>query len=209
MLKKYLVWAAVVLCLIIGTGGAAGAAGTTFCTLTDRTFLYMNKKVVGYEQDGGQVCFRLQKDGGLALTDADGGQVFLRFAACDGSKGGVGYSVRQVGFRNTDISFFEINADAGAHAQNVGYWLIGKRDGRWIEYITLDTLAAAGYDAGMWHRLRSEINEDGKGEFFVISSQEYMPPGALYEYQKTMVDDSKFQLLWDNEAGRFEIKRIF
>ena len=52
---------------------------------------------------------------------------------------------------------------------NCGYWLIGKHDGQWVTYVSLDSLATMGYTIGEWHQIRTKIDEDGTGRFILIS----------------------------------------
>lgn len=205
-MKKQIICIFSIVCLLVSYAGIVSAAGTVFMTRVDKTFLYMDKKVVSYNYDGETISFRLQPGGKLILTNASGSQTFLRFSAYDGSEGGVGYSIRPIYSVNPSNTFYEINADAGAHAQNVGYWVIGKKDGKWVNYVTIDSLAAVGYTAHEWHRIGTEINSNG--EFLVTSSHEYMPTGAQYGYQRQMAVDARFQLFWDNNAEWFGIKCI-
>ncbi|MDO4203140.1 MAG: hypothetical protein Q4D07_01380 [Selenomonadaceae bacterium] len=205
MIKRYLALVLSILCLLTWSGGTALAAGTIFLSQGDTTFLYLNKKEVRYVHDDETISFLLQKGGRLLLTDGRGSRAFLEFAAYDGTTDGVGYAVRKLCSANPNNTFYEILADAGAHGENVGYWVIGKRDGRWVKYVTIDSLAAIGYNAHSWHRIRSEIKA---GELVVISTREYIAPGSKDDSKTELVDDWKFQLNWDEEGSRFEIKCV-
>lgn len=106
------------------------------------------------------------------------------------------------------MTFFEINADVGAHAMNCGYWLIGKHDGQWVTYVSLDSLATMGYTIGEWHQIRTKIDEDGTGRFILISSHEYLPPGAQYQYQRKHAVDLQLELFWDENAQWFGMRNL-
>ena len=144
----------------------------------------------------------------MKLTSMDGRQDYLSFTSYDGNNSGIGYSIRKVYTIFPNMEFFEIIATAGAHAQNCGYWIIGKRDGKWVTFVSLDNLAEMGYTPHEWHRIDTKINSDAKGRFILISSHQYMPPGAQYGYQMKSAVDLRLQLFWDQKAQWFGMSRL-
>lgn len=110
--------------------------------------------------------------------------------------------------KDTQMVFFEIIADRGAHAKNCGYWIVGKHDDKWVMYVSIDSLVNMGYTPWEWHQIKTEMNSDATGRFILISSHEYMPPGAQFGYQLKHAVDLKLQLFWDKEAGWFGIRRL-
>lgn len=104
--------------------------------------------------------------------------------------------------------FFEINATIGAHEQNCGYWLIGKENGQWVTYVTLEDLAKNGYAIDQWRQIVTKINTDGSGRFILLSQYEYMPPEATFGMQRRYCTDLQLELLWDDAAPGFVMRRL-
>lgn len=146
----------------------------------------------------------------LKLMSRDGKQDYLSFLNYYGGRppGAAWYTVKEIHTTNPELTFYEINAFVGAHAKNVGYWIVGKHSGQWVTYISLDNLATMGYTVGKWHQIHTKINENGDGRFILISQHEYMPPGAIYGYQKRMAVDLRLELFWDDQAQWFGMRSL-
>ena len=187
--------------------GVASAQETGFLSTDKPAFLYGSSNGIEMSYEGETVQFILQSDGVLRLQSPSGTQ-YLSFTGYDGSNAGIGYAVRPIYTMFPSMTFIEINANRGAHAKNCGYWIIGKRDGQWVKYITLDSLASMGYTPNEWHQIATAANEDATGRFLLTSSHEYMPPGAQYGYQRRHAVDLRLQLFWDQRARWFGMKRI-
>lgn len=162
----------------------------------------MDTRQINFSYDGEDLKFVVQDDDILRLMSRDGIHDYLSFINYYGpaAESGIGYAVREIPTTDPGLTFYEINADVGAHAKNCGYWLIGKRNGRWVAYVSLDDLAAMGYTIGDWHQIRTFINKDGDGRFILTSQHEYMPPGAVYGYQRRFAVDLRLELFWDDSA---------
>ena len=158
--------------------------------------------------DGEKILFTSMRDGTLRLTSADGRNDYLSFIPYDGRMGGVGYAIRPIYSMFPSMTFIEIIADVGAHAKNCGYWLIGKRNGQWVTYISIDSLAQMGYTPGEWHQIYTNANKDATGRFILTSRHEYMPPGAQYGYQRKFATDLTLQIFWDQDAHWFGLRRL-
>ena len=195
-------------CLAFFLIDSAQAQATEFTTPEKGTFLYLDTRQLDVRYDNEPLKFVLQNDGTLRLMSMDGDKDYMSFINYFGIKGGAGYKVRTIRTSDPDMTFFEINADAGAHAMNCGYWLIGKHDGQWVTYISLDDLANMGFTLGKWHQIKTKINEDGTGRFILISQHEYMPPGAQYGYQRRMATDLQLELFWDQDAQWFGMRSL-
>lgn len=195
-------------CLAFFLIDSAQAQATEFITPDKGTFLYGNTRQLNVLYDNEPLKFVLQNDGTLRLMSMDGYEDYMSFINYFGFKGGVGYKVRTIRTSDPDMTFFEINADAGAHAMNCGYWLIGKHDGQWVTYVSLDNLANMGFTLGKWHQIKTKINEDGTGRFILISQHEYLPPGARYGYQRRMATDLQLELFWDQDAQWFGMRSL-
>lgn len=187
---------------------SAQAQAAEFMTADEGTFLYMNTSQLNVRYDNEMLKFVLQRDGTLRLMSRDGNNDYMSFINYVGAQGGVGYKIRTIHTRYPSMTFFEINADIGAHAMNCGYWLIGKQNGKWVTYVSLDSLVSMGYSSGNWHQIKTKINEDGTGRFILISQHEYMPPGAQYGYQRRMATDLQLELFWNEDAKWFGMRRL-
>lgn len=197
-----------ILCLAFFLINSAQVPAAEFSASDDGNFLYMDTRQLNVCYDNEPLKFVLQKDGTLRLMSRDGKHDYMSFINYVGAKGGVGYKIRTIRTTNPDMTFFEINADVGAHAMNCGYWLIGKHDGQWVTYVSLDSLATMGYTIGEWHQIRTKIDEDGTGRFILISSHEYLPPGAQYQYQRKHAVDLQLELFWDENAQWFGMRNL-
>lgn len=195
-------------CLAFFLIDSAQAQATEFITPDKGTFLYRNTRQLNVLYDNEPLKFVLQNDGTLRLMSMDGYKDYMSFINYFGIKGGVGYKVRTIRTSDPDMTFFEINADASAHAMNCGYWLIGKHDGQWVTYVSLDNLANMGFTLGKWHQIKTKINEDGTGRFILISRHEYLPPGATSGYQKRMATDLQLELFWNQDAQWFGMRSL-
>lgn len=184
------------------------AQETGFLESEKATFLYMDTRTLNMNYDGEEILFTSMRDGTLRLTSADGRNDYLSFIPYDGKMGGVGYSIRPIYTIFPSMIFIEIIADVGAHAKNCGYWLIGKRNGQWVTYISIDSLAQMGYTPGKWHQIHTAANQDATGRFILTSQHEYMPPGAQYGYQRRMATDLTLQIFWDQDAHWFGLRRL-
>lgn len=197
-----------ILCLAFFLINSAQVPAAEFSASDDGNFLYMDTRQLNVCYDNEPLKFVLQKDGTLRLMSRDGKHDYMSFINYVGAKGGVGYKIRTIRTTDPDMTFFEINADVGAHAMNCGYWLIGKHDGQWVTYVSLDSLATMGCTIGEWHQIRTKIDEDGTGRFILISSHEYLPPGAQYQYQRKHAVDLQLELFWDENAQWFGMRNL-
>lgn len=197
-----------ILCLAFFLINSAQVPAAEFSASDDGNFLYMDTRQLNVCYDNEPLKFVLQKDGTLRLMSRDGKHDYMSFINYVGAKDGVGYKIRTIRTTDPDMTFFEINADVGAHAMNCGYWLIGKHDGQWVTYVSLDSLATMGYTIGEWHQIRTKIDEDGTGRFILISSHEYLPPGAQYQYQRKHAVDLQLELFWDENAQWFGMRNL-
>lgn len=152
------------------------------------------------------VEFLTADDGTLHLMNKNTKDVYKTFVPAE--NGMVGYRVRDVFTANPENIFFEINATIGAHEQNCGYWLIGKENGQWLTYVTLEDLAKNGYAIDQWRQIVTKINTDGSGRFILLSQYEYMPPEATFGMQRRYFTDLQLELLWDDAAPGFVMRRL-
>lgn len=208
MVKRLICTAFTLLAAIFIFDPSVSAQETGFLESEKATFLYMDTRTLNMNYEGEKILFTSMRDGTLRLTSADGRQDYLYFIPYDGKMGGVGYAIRPIYTIFPSMTFIEIIADVGAHAKNCGYWLIGKHNGQWVTYISIDSLAQMGYTPGEWHQIHTAANKDATGRFILTSQHEYMPPGAQYEAQRKFAVDLKLQIFWDQDAQWFGLRVI-
>lgn len=181
---------------------------SSFEALGKPIFLYMDTKSVNLNGDGERISFVMQRDGVLRMYSRDGMHDYLSFTGYYGDNIGIGYSIVKLEMKNPKKTFFIINADQGAHAKNAGFWIVGKYKGQWTTFVSLDSLANAGYTVGEWHRLSTSTGTFGGDTLYIKSVHEYMPEGAQYGYQLKLAEDFSAALQWDDQAQWFSIARI-
>lgn len=182
------------------------AEAAYFAPLGKSIPLYFQKNTLNMNAEGERVSFVRQQDGVLRMYSRDGNKDYLSFMGYYDNKRGVDYSIRKIELKDPDKVLLEINASQGAHAKNAGYWIVGKYKGKWVTFISLDTLASYGYTVGEWHQISTEV--DNWGRLILNSRHEYLPAGAQYEYQRRYALDFSANLFWDEGAQWFGIKRI-
>ena len=207
MKRIFLICCLLMSCLFMAVPSAS-AQETGFLEPGQSTFLYMDTRVLNETYDGESIKFVLQRDGVLRLMSRNGNYDYLSFTGYDDTNAGIGYKIRKIYTMFPSMTFFEIIADRGAHAKNCGYWIVGKRDGNWVTFVSIDSLASMGYTPGEWHQISTAMNSDATGRFILTSSHEYMPPGAQYGYQRKHAVDLRLQLFWDQNARWFGIRRL-
>lgn len=188
---------------------SVSAQDSRFVPLGDSEFLYIDPQPARFAINGEPVQLIMdRRTGVLRLFDASGKKDYLSFTGYYGDNGGIGYTVRKIALTDPGKQFIEIIASQGAKGKNAGYWLIGKHDGKWVTYVSLDSLASMGYTTDEWHGINSIINSDGDGRFIIESFHRYMPPGAQYGYQEKIAVDLRVELTWDKNARWFAMRSI-
>lgn len=177
-----------------------------FAPLGEATHLYSKGDYLNLNAEGERVSFIKQDDGVLRMYSRDGKHDYLSFTGYYGDNGGISYNIRKIELKDPNKVLLEINATQGAHAKNAGYWIIGKYKGKWVTFISLDTLANYGYTVGEWHSIGSSVNY--YGNLILTSQHEYMPPGARFGYEMRRANDFVANLFWDENAQWFGIKRL-
>lgn len=66
-------------------------------------------------------------------------------------------SIKEIKLANSDKLFYEVICTAGAHAKLEGYWLIGKKDGEWTVFISMDNLKSFGINPDKYYNMNNKI----------------------------------------------------
>lgn len=176
-----------IMCLL-ANGPKAQAA--EFLTPDKSAYLYMNTRELDIRYDNEEAKFILRADGVLQLTSHDGQAAYLALASTEKDPYAASYTIRKFGITNSEKAFYEIHATAGAHEQTCGYWIVGKHEGQWVTYISLESLVPMGYDLNGYHQLHSRINENNSGRLILGD--------AIIQ----------FEFFWDDAAQWFGVRRI-
>lgn len=166
------------------------AQAAEFLTPDKSAYLYMNTRELDIRYDNEEAKFILRDDGVLQLTSQDGQAAYLALASTEKDPYAASYTIRKFGITNPAKAFYEIHATAGAHEQTCGYWIVGKHEGQWVTYISLESLVPMGYDLNGYHQLHSRINENNSGRLILGD--------AIIQ----------FEFFWDDAAQWFGVRRI-
>ena len=166
------------------------AQAAEFLTPDKSAYLYMNTRELDIRYDNEEAKFILRDDGVLQLTSQDGQAAYLALASTEKDPYAASYTIRKFGITNPAKAFYEIHATAGAHEQTCGYWIIGKHEGQWVTYISLESLVPMGYDLNGYHQLHSRINENNSGRLLLGD--------AIIQ----------FEFFWNDDAQWFGVRRI-
>lgn len=161
-----------------------------FLTPDKSAYLYMNTRELDIRYDNEEAKFILRDDGVLQLTSQDGQAAYLALASTEKDPYAASYTIRKFSITNPAKAFYEIHATAGAHEQTCGYWIVGKHNGQWVTYISLESLVPMGYDFNGYHQLHSRINENNSGRLILGD--------AIIQ----------FEFFWDDAAQWFGVRRI-
>lgn len=166
------------------------AQAAEFLTPDKSAYLYMNTRELDIRYDNEEAKFILRDDGVLQLTSQDGQAAYLALASTEKDPYAASYTIRKFGITNPAKAFYEIHATAGSHKQTCGYWIVGKHNGQWVTYISLESLVPMGYDFNGYHQLHSRINENNSGRLILGD--------AIIQ----------FEFFWDDAAQWFGVRRI-
>ncbi len=178
------------LCITCLLANGRTAQATEFLTPDKSAYLYMNTRELDICYDNEEAKFILRADGVLQLTSQDGKAAYLALVSTEKDPYAASYTIRKFGITNPAKAFYEIHATAGAHEQTCGYWIVGKHNGQWVTYISLESLVPMGYDLNGYHQLHSRINENNSGRLLLGD--------AIIQ----------FEFFWDDAAQWFGVRRI-
>lgn len=181
----------------------AGILQSKTCHAADRMmFTGMSKCYVFWKRpeeiefrlrDGEKVMFLISRLRELVFYSNKFSPGF-RLSSYDGDNGGTHYGIWELYTNNPNVTIYQIMASTGAHAENHGYWLIGRYHGKWFKFMSMDNLVTMGHTPNEWHQFESKITKDGK--LRIIS----------YHGQRRV--DMELEVSWDEKAQWFAMKRI-
>ena len=176
------------LCITCLLANGPTAQAAEFLAPDKSAYLYMTTRELDIRYDNEEAKFILRADGVLQLTSQDGQAAYLALASTEKDPYAASYTIRKFGITNPAKAFYEIHATAGAHEQTCGYWIVGKHNGQWVTYISLESLVPMGYDFNGYHQLHSRINENNSGRLILGD--------AIIQ----------FEFFWDDAAQWFGVR---
>lgn len=159
-----------------------------------------NKKFI---QDENQVAYfpdskiYFQKVGKSAMLD-DKNQVLMNFYVNTTMPD---ISIKEIKLANSDKLFYEVICTAGAHAKLEGYWLVGKKDGEWTVFISMDNLKSFGINPDKYYNMNNKIVN---GKLIINCFHLEVPEGKSMAKGKK-IDDCYIKVDWDNNKQTFRI----
>lgn len=159
-----------------------------------------NKKFI---QDENQVAYfpdskiYFQKVGKSAMLD-DKNQVLMKFYVNTTMPD---ISIKEIKLANSDKLFYEVICTAGAHAKLEGYWLVGKKDGEWTVFISIDNLKSFGINPDKYYNMNNKI-VNGK---LIINCFHLEVPEGKFMAKGKKIDDCYIKVDWDNNKQTFRI----
>jgi len=138
-----------------------------------------------------------QKVGKSAMLD-DKNQVLMNFYVNTTMPD---ISIKEIKLANSDKLFYEVICTAGAHAKLEGYWLIGKKDGEWTVFISMDNLKSFGINPDKYYNMNNKIVN---GKLIINCFHLEVPEGkSMAEGKK--IDDCYVKVDWDNNKQTFRM----
>lgn len=159
-----------------------------------------NKKFI---QDENQVAYfpdskiYFQKVGKSVMLD-DKNQVLMNFYVNTTMPD---ISIKEIKLANSDKLFYEVICTAGAHAKLEGYWLVGKKDGEWTVFISIDNLKSFGINPDKYYNMNNKIVN---GKLIINCFHLEVPEGKSMAKGKK-IDDCYIKVDWDNNKQTFRI----
>lgn len=138
-----------------------------------------------------------QKVGKSAMLD-DKNQVLMNFYVNTTMPD---ISIKEIKLANSDKLFYEVICTAGAHAKLEGYWLVGKKDGEWTVFISIDNLKSFGINPDKYYNMNNKIVN---GKLIINCFHLEVPEGkSMAEGKK--IDDCYVKVDWDNNKQTFRM----
>lgn len=195
------------LAICCSCGISAASNFTVLNTEPKAVFFYMEKTEQTFAKPKAyNVRFSVsKKDNKLYIADANSQSNFMTLSPYEDSS--VAYDIKELPVAEPQSGLFAISATAGAHAQNLGYWLLGVTKGQWKIYVDYHKLAQAGFKPEEWNRLYGEF-DSYLGGFAITATTEYMPPWGQFGADLINWPTGKWLCQWQDSAGEMALKPV-
>lgn len=149
--------------------------------------------------DGQKIRFSLDSNNILHLYNDNKTEDYLSFIYPPQSLP-YGYYVHSITFSNPNIRVWEIVLSTGHAGTNIQYWLVGKQNGKWVTYVSTDSLLNMGGMKGF-----PDIRHEIIGGDYVIDFRDH---NEWYRLHKPYPPYLRLALTWDNNAQWFGLKPL-
>ena len=190
---------------------SCGICAASNFTVTDAqpnaVFFYMDKtEQTFYKPNAYHVLFSVAKGSNkLYIGHGKSRKNFMTLQPYENTY--VSYDVKELPVRETNSGLFAISATAGAHAQNLGYWLVGVSNGKWRVLVDYNKLSDVGFNPDEWNRVYGEY--DGYHEGFAITATtEYMPPWGKISADLIDWPKGKWICKWNDNVQAMTLKSV-
>lgn len=172
-----------------------------------QAFLYMNQRDVSFVKRGAyNINFAQPKQSNkLYITDKITRNIYFVLQPYEDT--GVAYDITEIPVQEANRGLFAVSATAGAHAQNLGFWLLGVVDGQWKIFVDYKTLAQHGFKPDEWNRVYSKY-DDGNSCYAISSRTEYMPPWGKISADLIELEKNRWGCIWNERRKDFDLKAL-
>lgn len=172
-----------------------------------KDFLYMQETEKSFYKDRAyHVVFQAgYQNNRLMIASAETHEIYLTLQPYEDAA--VAYGITELPVNDPQSGLFAVSATAGAHAKNMGYWLIGVHDGQWKIYVDYSKLQQNGFKPDEWNRLYGEYDEYNKC-FAITNTTEYMPPWGQTSVDLINWPKAKWGCIWNAADDGFDLQRL-
>jgi len=205
-LKAKLTTALLAMAITCSSGIALASNYTVTNAEPKSVFFYMNEtEKTFYKPNAYHVLFFVtQESNKLFIADGESRYVFMQLKPYEDA--GVSYDVTELPVSEPNSGLFAISATAGAHAQNLGYWLVGVSDHKWKILLDYSTLAKNGFEPDEWNRLYGKYDDYNKA-FTITITTEYMPPWGETSVDLVNMPKHAWACKWNDAKNAMELKK--
>lgn len=205
--KKILAGVLSAMALTCSCGICAADSYTVTPNEPNAVFFYMDRtEQTFFKPNAYHVSFYIVKNSNkLFLADAGAKNTLLTLAPYEDTY--VSYDVKEFPVSEPNSGLFAISATAGAHAQNLGFWLVGITNGQCKVLVDYKTLAKNGFKPEEWNRLYNEYNDYYKA-LTILSTTEYMPPWGQISADLINWPKNQWVCQWDNGSQSMQLKSL-
>lgn len=195
------------LATVVSCNICAAQSFTIANTEPKMVFLYMNELEKSFfKPNAYNVMFQVNKyDNMLIVADSESKNIFMVLKPYENT--GVAYDIIELPVTEPDSGLFAISATAGAHAQNLGYWLLGVNKGKWKVYVDYAKLQQNGFHPEEWNRLYGKYDEYNNC-FAITNTTEYMPPWGKISADLIDWPKAKWGCIWNKKTKSFDLQRL-
>lgn len=192
--------------IALGLGALAVMLSCNVCWASSLTFnnsepkskfLYMDKLEQSfYKPNAYHILFQASKNNNkLIIADGEAKATYMVLKPYEDA--GVAYDIIELPIKEPNCGLFAVSATAGAHAQNLGFWLLGVIDGKLKVMVDYNKLAKNGFKPDEWNRLYAKFDAY-EGRLAISNTTEYMPPWGKISADLINLEKNRWICQWDD-----------